>query len=653
MEKIGDGVYHLPDIVGGPTILLGETVVLVDTGVPGSDDPILAAVEEIGRDAADVTDIVITHADGDHIGSLPALVARTGATVWAGGHEADVIEGKAPSRGGDTNRTAAVDRRFVPGETLPLQGGIETVDTHGHTAGHVSLFLPRERILIAGDAINNRRGPRRISRAEHGERGRRAPRGVDPRRAEARLDQLRSRPVYRRRRRRPARGARSHTHSMTLTATPGARRCHLGARPGEPHRRAHRLQRRPRAARRDPVRDHARGASPRDGEWRSPRAASGARETFAADGSGAAVRGWARYAQAVAAELALLGRPPVGLAGSISSDLPAGPGSRRRPRSRSRSRSLSAPLRASSSSRSSSRSPASAPSCARSGCRAASSTRRRACSDAPGPAILLDCGTLEHRLVAVPAARGAVHRRLGRRAEPREHGVRGASSRARARAAVRRRRALDRGRRLAISRASTTSRCRRLRHVVTENERVRRFAAALERDDLAAAGRLLGESHASLRDDYEVSIPELDLLVELGGGGRRVRRAAARRRVRRSGARADGRRRRRTGCRRDRPGYRRETGRDTAARLGSTRPPARRPLSVRGPRPLAAPSRERPGTRARTRTGRPARESIPRLACRARSSPCRGRAAHGRGSARPPGAARGRSCAGRRRGRRR
>jgi glyoxylase-like metal-dependent hydrolase (beta-lactamase superfamily II) len=158
VEKIGDGVYHLPDIIGGPTILLGETVVLVDTGVPGSDDAILAAVEEIGRNATDVTDIVITHADGDHVGSLSALVARTGATVWAGEHEADVIEGKAPARGGDTNQTAAVDRRFLPGETLPLQGGIETVDTHGHTVGHISLFLPGGRILIAGDAISNVEG---------------------------------------------------------------------------------------------------------------------------------------------------------------------------------------------------------------------------------------------------------------------------------------------------------------------------------------------------------------------------------------------------------------------------------------------------------------------------------------------------------------
>ena len=158
MEKIGDCVYHLPEIVGGPSILLGQTVVLVDTGVPDSDEAILAAVGEIGRSAADVTDIVITHADGDHVGSLSALVARTGATVWAGDHEADVIEGKAPARGGATNRTATVDRRFGPGERLPLQGGIETVDTHGHTVGHVSLFLPRERILIAADAINNVEG---------------------------------------------------------------------------------------------------------------------------------------------------------------------------------------------------------------------------------------------------------------------------------------------------------------------------------------------------------------------------------------------------------------------------------------------------------------------------------------------------------------
>jgi glyoxylase-like metal-dependent hydrolase (beta-lactamase superfamily II) len=158
VKKVSQSVHHLPEIVGGPTILLGETVTIVDTGVPDSEDAILAAVEELGRSRDDVADIVITHADGDHIGSLAALVERTGATVWAGAQEADVIEGRASSRAGNVKENGSVDRRFAPGETLPVHGGIETVDTHGHTAGHVSLFLPAERILVAGDALNNRDG---------------------------------------------------------------------------------------------------------------------------------------------------------------------------------------------------------------------------------------------------------------------------------------------------------------------------------------------------------------------------------------------------------------------------------------------------------------------------------------------------------------
>jgi glyoxylase-like metal-dependent hydrolase (beta-lactamase superfamily II) len=158
VEKISESVYHLPGVVGGPTILLGDGVVVVDTGVPGSEVEILAAVEELGRAAGDVTDIVITHADGDHVGGLAALVEATGATVWASEHEADVIEGLAPARSGDVQRRTGVDRRFRAGTTIPLQGGIETHDTHGHTVGHVSLLLPTERILIAGDAINNRDG---------------------------------------------------------------------------------------------------------------------------------------------------------------------------------------------------------------------------------------------------------------------------------------------------------------------------------------------------------------------------------------------------------------------------------------------------------------------------------------------------------------
>ncbi len=56
---------------------------------------------------------------------------------------------------------------------------------------------------------------------------------------------------------------------------------------------------------------------------------------------------------------------------------------------------------------------------------------------------------------------------------------------------------------------------RRCRHVITENARTLEAAAALKRHDLRQAGSLMYASHASLRDDYEVSCRELDLLVEI------------------------------------------------------------------------------------------------------------------------------------------
>lgn len=56
---------------------------------------------------------------------------------------------------------------------------------------------------------------------------------------------------------------------------------------------------------------------------------------------------------------------------------------------------------------------------------------------------------------------------------------------------------------------------KRCRHVITENERVARFASALERGDIAGLGPLMAESHRSLRYDYEVSCRELDLMVEI------------------------------------------------------------------------------------------------------------------------------------------
>ena len=60
----------------------------------------------------------------------------------------------------------------------------------------------------------------------------------------------------------------------------------------------------------------------------------------------------------------------------------------------------------------------------------------------------------------------------------------------------------------------TNEQRKRVRHVLSENDRVCMFAKAVKQRDWLAAGQLMYKSHESLRDDYEVSCPELDAMVE-------------------------------------------------------------------------------------------------------------------------------------------
>jgi galactokinase len=215
----------------------------------------------------------------------------------------------------------------------------------------------------------------------------------------------------------------------------------------------------------------------------------GAGPPLAADGTGEA-EGWSRYALAVAAELAALGRPAVGFRGELRTNLPAGAGL-----SSSAALEVAVALAL----------------CEVADWRAGPMELAEACRRAEfravgapvgvldqaasllgrkDHAVLLDCGSLEHRLVRVPDEAALVVVDSGVEHSHETSGY------------ARRRAELEAGMEP------------RVRHVRTENERVLEFVDALEQDDLDAAGQLLLQSHASLRDDYEVSTPELDVLVE-------------------------------------------------------------------------------------------------------------------------------------------
>jgi galactokinase len=145
---------------------------------------------------------------------------------------------------------------------------------------------------------------------------------------------------------------------------------------------------------------------------------------------------------------------------------------------------------------------------------------------AAGCALLLDCRSLAHQTVEIPpglalvVAASGVHHQLAtsaynqRRAEC-EEGVRILSS---LRAGVRSLRDVepeDEARFFPKLPPVIRQRCR---HVVSENARVLETVKALRAGDTTRLKTLLAASHFSLRDDYQVSCPELDVLVDLALG---------------------------------------------------------------------------------------------------------------------------------------
>jgi galactokinase len=199
--------------------------------------------------------------------------------------------------------------------------------------------------------------------------------------------------------------------------------------------------------------------------------------------------GGERYAAAVALELAELGRPDVGIRGTVDADLPQGAGL-----GSSGAFEVVVALALCDAAGFELEPLQLALACQRAERRAvgvpsgildqAASLLGRA-----GSALLLDCGSLEHRWVALPEGVAILVLDSGER---HSHEGSGYGDR---------RRELEAGE------------PRRVRHVETENERVRETVDVLERGDVAALGPIFAASHASLRDDYEVSTPTLDALV--------------------------------------------------------------------------------------------------------------------------------------------
>ncbi|QDX40958.1 MBL fold metallo-hydrolase [Salarchaeum sp. JOR-1] len=131
-------------------------VVLVDAGLPNQSDDVRAALDELGHDVDDVSILLFTHQDGDHVGAAADLLADTDAVTMAHGSDVPAIDGRQEPIKGGGERYPPVDVavELVEGVTFTASAGpVEVVETPGHTPGHVSLHVPDADLLLAGDAL--------------------------------------------------------------------------------------------------------------------------------------------------------------------------------------------------------------------------------------------------------------------------------------------------------------------------------------------------------------------------------------------------------------------------------------------------------------------------------------------------------------------
>jgi glyoxylase-like metal-dependent hydrolase (beta-lactamase superfamily II) len=129
----------------------------VDTHLPKSGEGILDAARGRG---GEIKRIAITHAHGDHVGSLDelkaalpdveVLISTRDARFIRGDNSLDPSEQMGKARGNFRKLKTEPTRTFEPGERI---GSLEVIAAPGHTPGHVAFLDTRDKSLIAGDAF--------------------------------------------------------------------------------------------------------------------------------------------------------------------------------------------------------------------------------------------------------------------------------------------------------------------------------------------------------------------------------------------------------------------------------------------------------------------------------------------------------------------
>ncbi len=163
--EIIPGVHQVDGVNANCYIIVGDGLVLVDTGLPGNTGKILEYVQKtLGAIPSDIETIILTHYHLDHTGNAYELWDITGAKVAIHADDAGYVEGTKPMPvpGGFIGILYGMFKFFF--KFKPVQpdillhdndqvAGLTCIHTPGHTPGSICLHDPKFRMLFAGDTL--------------------------------------------------------------------------------------------------------------------------------------------------------------------------------------------------------------------------------------------------------------------------------------------------------------------------------------------------------------------------------------------------------------------------------------------------------------------------------------------------------------------
>lgn len=152
--EVKEGVYAIR--AGGMVNMYlcsnGEQAIAIDTTI-GSNE-VKRGLKQLGIDSGIVTDVFLTHSDGDHAGGVSLFQAQ-GATVYMGSDEEQLAKGITPRHGDDTNDPVEPPYTLLDDGAIIHAGPfkVEAIATPGHTTGHMA-YLVNDHLLFAGDILS-------------------------------------------------------------------------------------------------------------------------------------------------------------------------------------------------------------------------------------------------------------------------------------------------------------------------------------------------------------------------------------------------------------------------------------------------------------------------------------------------------------------